>query len=523
MPRSAPALLLAAAALAASDGAAADPRPAAAVAVASPPAGRVGRLAEVSGKVEMRPAATTGWSEADRNDPVAAGTAVRSGARSRATIEIGTDSLDLAADGEVAVAALDDEEWRLTPVRGHFRLVLDRRRAGDRVEIDLTRGSLGLERPGRYELDAASDGPPRFAVLAGGARLLAGGAIIGIEPGEAVMLADTAPIGLTIASAGTGDNAVWPLATPVDAGPAADFVSPEMTGLAELGRAGEWRRIGGYARAWLPDKVPAGWTPYRNGHWRWVPPWGWTWIDDAPWGFGPSHYGRWALIGERWAWLPGRLVAHPIYLPAAVAFIGTPGIGVSYAGGNGPAIGWFPLAPGETYWPSYTDNLDYIRAANRGDVADLATIGLQPDRRLPVEVADRPFANRLAATVVPRADFLGGRRAASALLELPKERLRDVPVMIGSPRIAAPAAPPPAAAKASSSPPRAVAAAARRALWVKTVRLAAVRSRLYLRTARLRRLVLHVGAAAAEPERLHRVAALRLVHRTAAHKQETTR
>jgi len=298
-----------------------------------------------------------------------------------------------------------------------------------------------------------------------------------------------------------------------------------MTGLAALDRAGEWQSMSGYGEAWLPDEVPAGWTPYRNGHWRWFPPWGWTWIDDASWGFAPSHYGRWALIGERWAWLPGRVVPRPIYLPAAVAFIGTPGIGVSYAGGNGPAIGWFPLAPGETYWPGYTDDLDYIRAANRGDVADLATIGRQPDDRLPVEVVDRPFANRLAATVVTRKDFILGRRVASALLELPQERLRDVPVMVGSPRIAAPVPPPVApAAETTPSPPRAVAVAAGRAAWIKTVGLATIRARLYLQAVRLHHLVLHFGsAAAAERDRLHRSASLRLFRRTAAHKKETAR
>jgi hypothetical protein len=519
-------LLLAAAALAAPDNAAADPHRAVPVASANLPAGRVGRIAEVSGKVEMRPGATTGWSEADRNDPVGAGSAVRSGAQSLASIEIGTDWLYLSADSEVAVAALEDDAWRLAPMRGRFRLVLDPRRAGDRVDIGLAQGSLRLERPGRYELDAGSEGPPRLAVLAGGARLLAAGATIGIGPGEAVVLVDTAPTALTIAPGGIGEIADWPIAAPVDAAPATatDFVSPDMTGVAELSRAGKWRHISGYGEVWLPDAVPAGWTPYRNGHWRWFPPWGWTWIDDAAWGFAPSHYGRWALIGERWAWLPGQLVPHPIYLPAAVAFIGTPGIGVSYAGGHGPAIGWFPLAPGEAYWPSYSDDLDYIRAANRADVADLATIGRQPEGRLPVEIVGRPFANRLAATVVPRADFIGGRRVAPALLELPKERLREVPVMIGSPRIAAPAPPPVAATgEASPSRPRPIALAAGRAAWIKTVRIAAIRSRLYLQTARWRRLVLHFGAAVAERDRLHGLAPLRLVHRTAAHNKETTR
>ena len=30
-----------------------------------------------------------------------------------------------------------------------------------------------------------------------------------------------------------------------------------------------------------------------EGRWVWTEPWGWTWVDDQPWGFAPSHYGRW--------------------------------------------------------------------------------------------------------------------------------------------------------------------------------------------------------------------------------------
>jgi hypothetical protein len=26
-------------------------------------------------------------------------------------------------------------------------------------------------------------------------------------------------------------------------------------------------------------------------------PWGWTWVDNAPWGFAPFHYGRWVGAG----------------------------------------------------------------------------------------------------------------------------------------------------------------------------------------------------------------------------------
>ncbi len=36
------------------------------------------------------------------------------------------------------------------------------------------------------------------------------------------------------------------------------------------------------------------WTPFRDGRWAEIAPWGRTWIDNAPWGFAPAHYGRWA-------------------------------------------------------------------------------------------------------------------------------------------------------------------------------------------------------------------------------------
>src|SRR4029453_15692065 len=65
-----------------------------------------------------------------------------------------------------------------------------------------------------------------------------------------------------------------------------------------------------------------GWAPYRSGQWRWVRPWGWTWVDQAPWGYAPFHYGRWVTIGNRWCWWPGGYYARPIWAPALVGFVG---------------------------------------------------------------------------------------------------------------------------------------------------------------------------------------------------------
>src|SRR5207245_4336970 len=137
---------------------------------------------------------------------------------------------------------------------------------------------------------------------------------------------------------------------------------------------------------WFPNTVPDGWAPYRVGHWRWIAPWGWSWIDDMQWGFAPSHYGRWAVIAEadeldpsapgsaRWGWVPGMRVADPVYAPALVAFLGTAGVGLSYPDATGPAVAWFPLAPGDIYWPGYTSDSDAIARLNESAVPDVATI-----------------------------------------------------------------------------------------------------------------------------------------------------
>jgi hypothetical protein len=526
-------LLLAAVALSAPKRAAADPLPPRPLPVAEPPASRVGRLAVILGKVELRPAGTTGWSGAEANDPVSAGSAIRSGAQARAIIEIGTDAVALADGSEVAIAALGAQSMAIDLAQGRVGLALRRRRAAD-VEVDLPQGEAWLQEPGDYEIDAGSnDGRPRFTVFAGGARTYSGGAEVDLVPGKSIELSSAAPNSATIGPAEADTFAAWWRARAINAVSLTppSFASPDMTGFAALDGAGHWVRTGAYGEVWLPDALPADWAPYRDGHWRWFAPWGWTWIDDQPWGFAPFHYGRWTLIGQSWAWVPGSLATYPIYMPAAVAFLGTPGIGVSYAGGNGPAIGWFPLAPGEAYWPSYTQDLDYIREVNRGDMVDLGSIRAPPDGRLPVEVVDWPFANRLSASVVPRPIFVGAQPVATVLLDLPLERLRNVPVVLGSPRIGPTAPSPPPmppgvlTARASPPAPRSITAGAKRVAWVKTVHLAAIRSRFYLQAVRLRHFaMLYLREPAfAEPARLRRLVALRLVHRQTSHKNEAAR
>ncbi len=226
-----------------------------------------------------------------------------------------------------------------------------------------------------------------------------------------------------------------------------------MTGFDELDGHGDWEIVDGYGPVWFPSATQD-WAPYRNGHWRWIAAWGWTWVDDMSWAFAPTHYGRWLRLAnadpglERWGWVPGnpgqlgpdQVVAGdsvaPAFMPAAVAFLGTAGVGLSSPEPVGTAVAWFPLAPGEPYWPGYTDDLEAIRRINAASMRDPDRLEAAVAGVLPAIVVNGDYQNRRFAAVVPRSVFTAGRPVASALVQLPTERLENAPVLGGSPQIA---------------------------------------------------------------------------------------
>ena len=161
--------------------------------------------------------------------------------------------------------------------------------------------------------------------------------------------------------------------------------------------------------------------PYRYGHWVWVDPWGWTWIDDAPWGFAPFHYGRWVATPAGWGWIPGRIQARPVYAPALVAFVG--GDGFRVAAVAGPPVAWFPLGAREVYTPTYRASAVYVQTINTPHVivADAA-----------VGATSFHYANRDvpgAVTAVPRDVFVRARPVAAAATVVPVESARAAVVV----------------------------------------------------------------------------------------------
>ncbi|HET9822512.1 MAG TPA: DUF6600 domain-containing protein [Burkholderiaceae bacterium] len=333
------------------------------------PPGRVGRVAAAEGTVWLYDDAQGEWIEARRNRPVTAGDRVSTERGARAAIQVGSSTVRLDGSTDVEFADLDDERVRLRLHAGSLTLRVRSAEAAREFAVLTDEGRYEPQRPGRYRIDRRDDGSFGAAI---------GGRLRFEAPDSALEIADGQRAefwrerGAThYAWSALPDDRFADWAAREDREDDREFarererryVSPEMTGSDDLDRHGRWDRHPEYGVIWYPTVVAAGWAPYRYGHWAYVRPWGWTWVDDAPWGFAPFHYGRWVSWGGRWGWCPGQYVARPVYAPALVAWIGGDNFSIGINLG-GPAVGWVPLAPREVYRPPYSVTNVYIRNIN---------------------------------------------------------------------------------------------------------------------------------------------------------------
>jgi hypothetical protein len=203
-----------------------------------------------------------------------------------------------------------------------------------------------------------------------------------------------------------------------------------MTGYEDLDEYGDWSYVAGYGTCWRPRVVVAGWAPYRFGHWIWVGPWGWTWVEDEPWGFAPFHYGRWAFGGTGWFWVPGPVYVRPVWAPAVVGWVGG-GAGFRFSVGLG--VGWFPLAPGEVFLPVYRVSRGYVNSVNltntKVNVSQVTNVYNEVVANRNVNSV--PYANRSVnggVTVVSRDTFVNARSAARNAMPVPAKELASAPV-----------------------------------------------------------------------------------------------
>ena len=430
-----------------------------ALAQVEPPA-RVGRVSLVSGALAFYGPGDSDWSAAKVNLPVAADAWLATDPQSRAELRIGADSLDLANDTQLNFAELRDRVMQIALPQGRVDLHLRRLQHDETAEIDVPVGGVWLLQQGVYDIDSGGpDQPTRVTVFEGSAHFVGGGIDTIVNAGDMLVLSGSGTLTAAVEHAAPDDFARWCRSHDYDEKrlAAPRHVSPAMTGYEELDEYGEWAAAPGYGEVWFPRSVPAGWAPYREGRWVWVEPWGWSWVDDEPWGFAPCHYGRWARLDDRWGWVPGELVPAPVYAPALVAFIPPPALAVPVPVpvDAGPPVGWFPLAPGEVYWPAYTRNPTYIRNVNITNVSItkintiIAAAPAAGDP--PPQVVHQQFANRAAATVVPARALVESKPVAAAAVAVPPQVLHQAAVAVTPPVLPRPAATAPTARASAST------------------------------------------------------------------------
>jgi hypothetical protein len=397
------------------------------------PPDRAARLAYLKGEVSLQPAGEEEWAPAMLNRPLTTGDKLWTERGARVELQVGQAAVRLDGETGFSILNLDDDTVQMRMTAG--TIIVDVRSLEDReqIEIDTPNLALSLLRPGSYRVEVNDDGDVTTVKIGEGEAEASGPSTNTlVHSGQAVtfrgvdeLVADTSTLG----AADDFDN--WSMEREhrddrhATSG-ASQYVSRDVTGYDDLDEYGSWSSEPEYGYVWTPTRVVVGWSPYRYGRWVWVGPWGWTWIDDAPWGYAPFHYGRWAHVRNRWCWVPGPRHVRAVYAPALVGWTGS----------HGTHLSWFPLGPREVYVPGRRFSRHYVERVNVANtIVAQARIREMYERRGPAP----NYRNRAvpdAITTVARDTFTSAQRTGSRRVRLDPRELNGSQGQVAPPRIA---------------------------------------------------------------------------------------
>ncbi|MEO8837502.1 MAG: DUF6600 domain-containing protein, partial [Herbaspirillum sp.] len=374
------------------------------LALADPPA-RVGQIGYLQGTVDYRTTYDDAATPALQNWPLTSYNVIATGPGSRTELNVGSGAIRLDADSELEIALLDDSHFQVRLLQGSANISIPDPEMARDFALSTTQGQLTLNARSTLHVDAGNSSTSRNTVVdlfSGAARFGGLSSALTLVAGQRV---DASGNSMQIGSAQRNNFDIWSLARDQQRERSASrrYVSPATTGYQELDQYGNWNNDTQYGAVWYPRAVPVTWAPYQDGRWAWINPWGWTWVDNAPWGYAPFHYGRWASFNGRWGWIPGRITPRPVWAPALVGWVGGNNWSVRFSSGNAPAIGWFPLAPREVFRPSYSNSPTYLRRINVTQVTNVNLI--ENNTNVSIHYQNQKIQN--AVTVVPHNRFQG--------------------------------------------------------------------------------------------------------------------
>ncbi len=393
---------------------------------------RAARVSYIKGSVSMQPSGENQWSQASLNYTVTTGDRIYTDQGSRAEVEVGPFAVRMSETTDLTMANLNDQLMQLGLGQGTIRVSVYQLPSGNTVEVDTPNGALTLLGPGSYRVDTdPNNGYTLASVNSGSLQVSGAGTNQTVGAGQAVQLTGTGPIQVASVSLPAPDDFdQWSMRRDrrIESSASARYVSRYVPGYDDLDDYGRWEMASRYGGpVWYPAGVPAGWVPYRFGYWAWVEPWGWTWVEDEPWGFCPFHYGRWAFIGGAWGWVPGPVAVVPVYSPALVAFVGGSGFSFGFSFGSVGVAAWFPLGPGEPFIPWYHYSSGYLRQVNVTNVRNVTNITNITNI---TNVNNINYVNRtVATTAVPTTVLRSGQSVARQAVQVSPQQIAKAQVV----------------------------------------------------------------------------------------------
>ncbi len=332
-----------------------------------PPA-RVAELAYMSGSVSVQPHGADDWVGGTLNRPLTDSDNVWADKDSRAELNVGTGYLRIDSETSLTLTNISDNSVQVQLHQGALNVSVNHLFNGEIYEIDTPNMAFTVQKSGNYRFDVDPNSDTTLVTVWNGEGDATGeGPAVRLKAHESARFSNGTSMAYEMLPSPRPDGFDdWASVRDqrLEHSASARYVAPGTVGYQDLDQYGDWRDVPSYGPVWVPSHVASDWAPYRDGHWVWIDPWGWTWVDDAPWGFAPFHYGRWVYTGGYWGWAPGPYAVRPVYAPALVAWFGGNnwGVGVSFGGGYG--YGWCPLGYGEPYIPWYRGSRGYFRNVN---------------------------------------------------------------------------------------------------------------------------------------------------------------
>jgi hypothetical protein len=397
------------------------------------PPGRVARLGYLQGSVSFQPAGETDWVGAVPNRPMTTGDQLWTDEGSRAEVQLGSAVIRMAPDTGFSFLNLDDDTVQIQLTSGTINVTVRRLGEDDDFEIDTPNQAFTITQPGHYRVEVGADGNSTVISVREGDGVATGaGQSYEVRGGQRATLSGTDTLYADIEQLYAPDEFdTWSEGRDhrYDFSRSAQYLSRDVVGFDDLDDYGDWRDDSNYGHVWFPNRVDVGWAPYHEGHWDWISPWGWTWVDDFSWGYAPFHYGRWVSVGGRWGWVAGPVAMQAVYAPALVVFIG------GGPGGFGGNVGWFALGPREVYVPSYHVSEAYLTRVNISNtVVTNVTITNVYNTTIihnTTNITNITYANRSvqgAVMVVPQHAFVSAQPVGKVAVTVSAQQIAAAPL-----------------------------------------------------------------------------------------------